>query len=843
MPVRTASWRFGCAAVFLAATLAIFLPSLQADLPAPVRDLLAEGKYEEAAELASERAQRAEDKTGWMLGHAEALNRMGLVNEAAETASMALTRQPNSPSIRFFLYELISRFQPQYAAQRLLHPLVRQRDQELDPQDQTAIGEALLALGSDPRAVLDDFLRPANKEAPDLLRPYLAIGNLALDKQDYQLAAETFRQGLRKHPDHPDLLFGLGSAVVSSSPDAAGEFIERALEKNPRHAPGLLWLARRQIDQRDYPAATETLEKVTATDPTDAEAWALRAVIAEMQNRPEEAEAMRSRALRNWDENPLVDAVIGTELVRGYRFDEGIAALQEALAIDSTFVPARLQLGTALLRQGRDDEGWPHIEYVRLRDPYNIVAFNLLQLRDRLNEFVVLEGDGIRLRMDEREAAIYGPRALAILEDAKAVMTAKYDIELPYEVLVEIFAKQSDFAIRTFAMPGGEGFLGVCFGPLITAASPGGRLGRANWEAVLWHEFGHTITLALTRHRIPRWLSEGISVHEEHAHNPAWGFKMNPAIRRRILEGEAPKLTEMDALFRQPDMPFAYTYSSLIVDALVEEYGFDSLRQLLVELRTGKPINAALAAVYGDLDALQEATAGYARLQAEAYGSEFDWTYPEGDKLSELAAEPEKWLEENPGNLWGMLESARAAAREGNWERVRELTEPIVASGLLIPGDANPHGLLAAAHRARGETDREKETLQQLVARNADALSANVRLLELAEAEEDAAAAAEYADRILAIDPLNLQAHASRARALAASDRPAEAIDNYRALLRLNPPDKSRVHYELAVLLAKDQPEEALQQVLRALELSPRYRAAYPLLLELNETVNRNTEA
>ena len=33
---------------------------------------------------------------------------------------------------------------------------------------------------------------------------------------------------------------------------------------------------------------------------------------------------------------------------------------------------------------------------------------------------------------------------------------------------MEIFPQQKDFAIRTFGLPGGAGFLGVCFGTVVT---------------------------------------------------------------------------------------------------------------------------------------------------------------------------------------------------------------------------------------------------------------------------------------------------------------------------------------------------------------------------------------
>ena len=73
-------------------------------------------------------------------------------------------------------------------------------------------------------------------------------------------------------------------------------------------------------------------------------------------------------------------------------------------------------------------------------------------------------------------------------------------------VTVEIFPQQQDFAIRTFGLPGGEGFLGVCFGRVITANSPASQGDSpSNLDSVLWHEFCHVVTLEKTSNRMPRW--------------------------------------------------------------------------------------------------------------------------------------------------------------------------------------------------------------------------------------------------------------------------------------------------------------------------------------------------
>ena len=101
-------------------------------------------------------------------------------------------------------------------------------------------------------------------------------------------------------------------------------------------------------------------------------------------------------------------------------------------------------------------------------------------------------------------------------------------------VIVEVFPQQKEFAVRTFGLPGAEGLLGVCFGRVVTARSPASQAEHpSNWEAVLWHEFCHVVTLGKTRNKMPRWLSEGISVYEEGQENRSWADGVGPALSRR----------------------------------------------------------------------------------------------------------------------------------------------------------------------------------------------------------------------------------------------------------------------------------------------------------------------
>ena len=135
--------------------------------------------------------------------------------------------------------------------------------------------------------------------------------------------------------------------------------------------------------------------------------------------------------------------------------------------------------------------------------------------------------------MDAREADLYGPRVLELLRRGERRWGRSTRSRFPKPVIVEIFPQKKEFAVRTFGLPGADGLLGVCFGRVITANSPASQgEDPANWEAVLWHEFCHVVTLSKTHNKMPRWLSEGISVYEEEQEDPTWGNPLNPATGR-----------------------------------------------------------------------------------------------------------------------------------------------------------------------------------------------------------------------------------------------------------------------------------------------------------------------
>ena len=63
----------------------------------------------------------------------------------------------------------------------------------------------------------------------------------------------------------------------------------------------------------------------------------------------------------------------------------------------------------------------------------------------------------------------------------------------------------------------------------------------------MWHELAHVFTLQLSNQRVPRWVTEGISVYEEGLVDPAWARDSELAFARAYGEGRVLKLADLNA--------------------------------------------------------------------------------------------------------------------------------------------------------------------------------------------------------------------------------------------------------------------------------------------------------
>ncbi len=692
-----------------------------------------------------------------------------------------------------------------------------------------AYAELMVMAGADGRKVLTELLEPAKAAEPKERDSYLAIGTLGLKHHDMELAAETFSAGLKHFPKDVEFLLGmelskvpLPEAEVDEEGGIAG-YIDLALKENPSFPDALLYKAQESVGRKNIEGAGELLTRLFEVNPSHPEGHALAAAISLLMEDVKAAELSLKKAQSSWQGNPAVWSIVGETLAGQYRFAEALVYLKKAAVAAPDSPEILFELGSNQLRFGKLEEGWANVERAHQLDPYHVGAFNLMALRDKIGDYPILKDDNVMLRMSPEDMAVFGRRALELAVRAKETLCEKYRMELSQPVMVEMLPQQEDFAIRTFGLPGGESFLGVCFGPLITMTSPRGKLGRANWESVLWHEMAHTITLDKTRHRIPRWLSEGISVYEERQAREGWGQGMNSEFRARLLEDELIPIEELDKLFAGKDIMLGYYQSSLVVEFIIARFGMEAMRGILENLASAVPMEKALEAYTSGLSELNQEFKQFARSQAEAYGPQLDWEPVTDAEYKQYRDNPEQWVSNNPERYATSMMVASKLLEEGKWEEAKALAQQVIQAVPHNREEFNPYQVLANACKGLGDLSGEHSSLAKLFSLDANRAEAAARLLEMEGAD------ANDAERMLEINPFHELAY----RTLGKSNL---SRNDYEALLALEPRDATRLHYELAVTLQESDPKAARRHVLQALEDNPRFKPALKLLVALNKS-------
>lgn len=801
------------------------------------------GQFREVASLAERLISETVSTTAsenWLELKAQAELAVGDYDAAKITIDTGLERLPYSLRLRWLGAEVYRYHDLTAESQRLLVELndqwTRNGWRYRTAEDQIVVAEYRLSTGADAKEILQNLLQPLKQRFPEDGQVDAAIARLALGKNDFAMAAENFQRAVDRNPSHPDYWFGLAQAYLPSDSEKTEAAMTSALAVDENYVPALLSMAEMAMHAEQYTETRSLIDRVLAINPSQPRAHATLAVLAHLNNDPLAESESRSRALAHWSGNPDVDHWIGLKLSQKYRFEDGATYQRRALVYDANYLPAKMQLAHDLLRLGQDLEGWKLAEQVFDRDQYNVVAHNLVTLRDRLSQFRTLSVDGFVVRMDAREADLYGQQVLELLRQAKSTLVEKYQATLAEPIIIEIFPKQQDFAIRTFGLPGGEGFLGVCFGRVITMNSPA-ALGstRVSWQSVLWHEFCHVVTLQKTQNKMPRWLSEGISVWEERAADVSWGQSLDPQFREMLLGSDLVPISQLSGAFLKPASPmhlqFAYYQSSLAVQFLVERYGQDQLIRLLDDLATGVPINEALSKTMAPLAELDRDFLQFAKKVGQSFGEAWDWAEPDLPATA-TAQQWHNWNSENPQRIQGLLNEAEALMRESQWQSAAEIWSRIVTE---CPDGLNHAWLqLSQCYRELDRAADERQTLTQYCQRVSDDVVAVERLISLATAAADWPAVQKYADRWIAVQPLI----ATPYRHLAASSKFLGQLPQRQkaleALIAMAPVDVANLHFELAqVYREQGRIVEAKRAVLRTLEQAPRFMAAHELLKAL----------
>ena len=797
---------------------------------------LIEGRYDEVVSLT---AKEQFDPTLVSL-HARALIERGQYKEAEDLLRPVAQRQPESDAA--LELGLLLRMLSRSDATAILTRVADSATTASRASDLARAARALRALGRFNES--NAAYRDAATEAPRDPAIQAAWGEMFVEGRCQTCnvdAQKSFEAALKEDPKFAPALVGMAQAMSDENPPEAVGIAKKALEINPSSVPAHLFIASEAADAGHRDDARKSIQQALDVNPQSLDAHALLGALAYVEDKQPEFEENIQKVLALSPNYGEAYRLAGELAAHNYRFDEAVVLVRKGLALDPRNPRALSDLGTHLLRTGDEQGARTALEQSFKEHPYDVVSYNLLQMMDTLDKFVTVRDGDFVIRMDKGDAPVMQDSVVALANQAMAAMTKRYQFTPKGPILIEIFPKHDDFAVRNVGLPGMIGALGACFGRVVTMDSPKARPpGEFMWEGTLWHELAHVITLQMSNQRVPRWLTEGISEYEETVARPEWARGMDVEFAGLLNHDKTIKLAELNASFQDPRrINLAYFQASLLVAHIVDTYGDEGLHKLLRAygqgLETDDAMRQAIGVGLGDMQAAfdRRMEAKYGKMRAALKEP------PEGVNLARMPLDELKaYVAKDEGNYIAQMALGVQLQRGGDLEGAVAAFKKAQALVPLVGGDDSPNALLADIAIQRKDPKGAMDALQSQVAVDFNNIDAARQLATLMRDNgvTDPAKLEPVYKRIVDIDPFDAESRTALGRLLMKQNQADAAVREFKAVVAMNPVDQAAAHTDLAEsYFQSGKRAEARRQTLAALEIAPSYERAQDLLLKLSE--------
>jgi cellulose synthase operon protein C len=669
----------------------------------------------------------------------------------------------------------------------------------------------------------------------------LRLGDLFLEKYNSPDARAEYEAVLRVNASQPRARLGLARAAFFEGTPEARQHADAALAVDASLVDARVFVARLRLGLEDYDGARAEIERALAVDPSAEEAHALAGAIAFLRGDRAAYERARTEALQRNPRDAAFFATIADISVLHRRYDDAVELAAEAVARDERAWRAWATLGMNRLRIGDTEGARQALERAFDGDPYNVWVKNTLDLLDTYPEYVTVRTPRFELFLHGREAELLAPYMEPLAERAYDALAERYGVRPEPPIRIEVFPRSADFSVRTLGLTG-LGALGVAFGNQLAMDSPGARAqGAFNWGSTLWHEIAHAFTLAASGNRVPRWLTEGLSVLDERRARAGWGAAPSLSFLAAFAAGSLQPPSRLNRGFTQPDYPemvgHSYYQASLVVELIERDHGIDAIRRML--------------RAYGEGRSNEEVFRDVLRTDPERFDSRFDAYVrerfagplaalspdriargqggaPRLDVSSVARAEPDDYI--------ALVVLGRRALDEARYDEAARLLE---RAATLFPGSGGEDGawrLLAEAHRRRDDAAAEASALAQHLDVSESDYAAATRLAELRRAAGDARGETDALERAVWIWPYDVALHTRLAELYAELGRGEDVVRERRAIVALQPVERADAYYRLALAEYEAGDRAAARRsVLRALDIAPGFEAAQELLLRVRQ--------
>jgi tetratricopeptide (TPR) repeat protein len=639
-------------------------------------------------------------------------------------------------------------------------------------------------------------------------------GRFFLERFKKGEAASLFQEAIEIDPKNAEAYLALALVAADTFESKAVELAGKALELNPKLVAARELLARLALEDNDIKRAIEESDKALAVSSNALDAMAVRATIDWLEDKP--STPWIGRILTIDPKYGKAYAFAGHIFVLNRRYEEGIGYYRKAIEIQPNLWSARSQLGINLMRLGREQEAREQLEMAYSNRHDDDATVNTLRLMDSYQNFLTFKTENTILKLHKKEAELLRPYIEDELKRAIATFEKKYKFKLARPVQFEIYPDHEDFAVRTLGMPG-LGALGVTFGDVVAMDSPSGRKpGTFHWASTMWHELSHVFVLSATRHRVPRWFTEGMAVHEETAVSPEWGDRVDGETLAAVRGKKLLPVSELDRGFVRPRYPaqvlVSYFQAGRICDFIARTWSYDKLLAMMHQFAGGATTPEVI------------------EKQLDLKPEEFDKRF-----VAAVEAELKPVLDHYDRWRAGMKELA-AAASEKNDEalltkarEIRDLFPDFVEGG-------NVYETLAEFYLAKGNKPAATAELEQYARRGGRNPAALKKLAGLLAETGRKKEAAQALARINYVYPLDEEAHRTLGGLLLDEGDAPGAVREFRAVVAAKPLDAASAHFNLArAYRVAKRNDDAKEQLILSLEAAPGYRPAQKMLLELSQ--------
>ena len=669
-----------------------------------------------------------------------------------------------------------------------------------------------------------------------------AFGELFLEKYNRAEALKSFQAALKIDSKWTPALLGAARTLADEDPKQANAMARAALDINPSDVGVLVFVAGESADAGHNDEARKALGAALDVNPSSLDALALLGAVAYIEDKAPEFDAQIAKALAINPHFGEAYRVAAQLTAYKYRFDEALVLVRKGLALDPQNPRSLSDMGVYLLRTGDEPSARAAIERSLDLDPFDdILRKNLLSMLDTLDTYATVRDGDLILRLHKDEAPVLQDTAIALAHQALDTLSKKYEFTPRGPILIEMFSKHDDFAVRTLGLPGMVGALGACFGRVVTLDSPRAvPPGEMQWEATLWHELTHVITLQMSNQRLPRWLSEGTSTYEEKMARPYWARTSDMQFAAMLNRKETLKLKDLEGGFSDGrTISMAYFQAGVLVEHIVTTYGDAGLHKLIRAYGTGQDTTAALkSALNIDIDELQ---AGFDKTTDRMFGklSTALARPAEGTDLAKMPLDELKtYASGHEDNFIAQTVLGEALRKSGELDESIKAFERAAALAPVATGEDAPNAQIAEVALQKKDTARAIVALEAVLGADFDNIGAARQLAGLMKESgvTDPARLRPVYQRIVAVDPFDADAHTMLGRLSMQMNQPDVAVRSFKTVVALKPVDPALAYTELAESYFRSGNRvEARRQTLAALEVAPSYERAQDLLLKIAE--------